>query len=220
MYRRLCKYLQILWIPSGRTWAMITTLDQGCRPVTAVKTFFPGHACHSLLILAIWIHPSPHFTYVKAFTETNYSTGHLLSTLLWVWVGSIHKRTIQGLQTSPHTAPVPRAACLLSTWRGRGFIMNTWSHCGLKKKKKMGTRWSTQHAYPVTLRWACPYALCISNSRGKNTYWSGSVLINIWVFIQCQHSKYMFSTDQPGAQLRGLSEYLGKDYKYKKGETC
>lgn len=49
-----------------------------------------------------------------ASMASNYSMGHLFSTPLWVWVGPAHKRTIQGLQTSRQTAPVPRSACLLS----------------------------------------------------------------------------------------------------------
>lgn len=82
--------------------------------------------------------------------------------LQWIcfWVGSTHKSAIQGLQTRSHAAPVPSNAGLLSTWRGRGLILNTWSNCGLPPPptppQKNETRW----------------ALCISSDSEVIMFWS------------------------------------------------
>lgn len=81
--------------------------------------------------------------------------GHLFFTPLWIWDGSAHKRTIQGLQTSRQTAPVPCSACLLSAWRGR---VSYWTHAATVSPEK-------RRADPVTVRWLCSYTLCI-NSAG------------------------------------------------------
>lgn len=153
-------------IPQGFMPVVLNNLLQVLQPFTTST----GHAGHGLLI-----HWSSQLQslHIKADTKptstlSNYSTGHLFSTLLLVYTESFHKRSIQGLQTTPQTAPVPCSACLLSTWAGRGFPLNTCSHCGLWKKK---IRWGEHHAYPVTAKWLCCFTLCIKRFGlllGKN----------------------------------------------------
>lgn len=109
--------------------------------------------------------PFPHFTQTAkvknkkpASTESNYSMGHLFFTLLWIWDGSAHKRTIQGLQTSRQTAPVPFSACLLSAWRGR---VSYWTHAATVSPEK-GEQIQLQWGDYVLIHCASTVQVCLS----------------------------------------------------------
>lgn len=186
------KHLQTSWILSGSTLHNGYLILQGIMPVSLLQVLQPfptsTGARHSVLIHWSLQLQWPHMKTDKktAPTENNDSTGHLLSTLLLVQVESLHKRSIQWLETSPETAPVPCSTCPLSTWAGRGFLLNTCSHCGLWEK----IRWGEHHAYQ--LQWGD----CVASHCASTVYFWWKTISDHMIWHMCipQHGMQCKST--------------------------
>lgn len=91
-------------------------------------SFFNHHILHTLHILhmtgTINQTKHPQWIITQQVTCSLYSSGS--------WSGR-HTHTHKDhspAANKPAPAPVPCSACLLSSWGGRGFILNTCSHCG------------------------------------------------------------------------------------------
>lgn len=160
---------------------------------------------HSLQILAICFfnHRILHTLHILHMTGTINQTKHpqwiitqqvtcsLYSSGSWSGRHTHTHKDHSPAANKPAPAPVPCSACLLSSWGGRGFILNTCSHCG--GQVKWTARISSYSEVIVFLCvvhqqkklfiycswWTSEHLPNVNVTGTLNVYWV--LLLNIWM---------------------------------------